>query len=106
MGPIFDNGPKDPLPYVPLPSYDKGGYVPDTGAANLHAGEFVVTRNADNLNVQADPLTREELKQIKQVLTDIKEQNKRYQESDLRIAGDIASSTKQQAEVSRRVANG
>jgi len=39
------------------------------------------------------------------VLTDMRDQNRRYQEADLRVSEDMESSLKQQAEQTRRIAN-
>ena len=52
-----------------------------------------------------DDLSHEELAQIKTVLTDMRDQNRRYQEADLRVSEDMESSLKQQAEQTRRIAN-
>ena len=80
-----------------------------TGPAMLHAGEFVVTKNADNMTVNSgngEGVSREELAEIKNVLVDIREQNRRYQEDDLALTGEMENSLKQASEASRRIANG
>ena len=46
------------------------------------------------------------MSQILNVLVDIKEQNRRYQESDLATSRDMESSLKTQTEQQRKIANG
>ena len=101
-----------PVPYPvygpdrELQKYADGGAVDRTGPAMLHAGEFVVTRTADNLNVQTgDNEQSGDLAQVLDVLVDIREQNRRYQEADLATSRDMESSLKTQTEQQRRVAN-
>lgn len=87
--------------------YAEGGMVPRTGLAQLHAGEFVVTKNADNLNITStgNNMSSEELAEIRAVLVDIREQDRRYQEQDLDLSREMEGSMKTQAETARRVAN-
>jgi TP901 family phage tail tape measure protein len=101
-----------PVPYPvfgpdrQLQQYADGGSVDRTGPAMLHAGEFVVTKTADNLNVQTgDSGASGDMAQILNVLVDIREQNRRYQEADLATSRDMESSLKTQTEQQRRAAN-
>jgi len=93
-------------PYI-LGLFANGGQVEKTGLYQMHAGEFVVTKSADNLTVVPgdDELTQEELAEIKQVLMDIRDQNRKYQEMDLANSREMESSLKLQAETARRVSN-
>jgi len=91
-----------------FPQYADGGMVDRTGPAMLHAGEFVVTKTADNLNVNTaggEGASSSELTEIKTVLIDILDQNRRYQERDIALTSDMETSLKTQAETSRRIAN-
>jgi TP901 family phage tail tape measure protein len=84
-----------------------GGYVGQTGMHQLHAGEFVINRSANNVSpAPTNELTQDELAQIRLVLTDIRDQQRRYQEADLESSRQMESSLKQQAEQQRRIANG
>ena len=72
----------------------------------LHAGEFVVTKTADNLSVRTgDDEESGDMGQILDVLVDIREQNRRYQDADLATSRDMESSLKTQTEQQRRIAN-
>jgi TP901 family phage tail tape measure protein len=97
-------GTKDPISPYKYPKYQSGGYVDETGPAYLHAGEFVVNPHRNNLTAVApsDRDTQEELKAIRTLLSDIKEQQRRYQDSDLETTREMSSSMKQQAEQTRR----
>jgi len=88
-------------------SFATGGAVDQTGLHQLHAGEFVV--NAARTNISPPPtneLSTQELTEIRTVLSDIREDNRRYHESDLAASKDIDSNMKQQTEQTRRLANG
>lgn len=90
-----------------LPAYADGGAVDRTGPAMLHAGEFVVTKTADNLNVSTgDDETSGDMSQVLNVLVDIREQNRRYQEEDLRKTDEIEQNLRIQTEQQRRAVNG
>jgi hypothetical protein len=85
----------------------EGGLVDKTGPYQMHAGEFVVTASKDNLSIAGgENLTSAELTQIKTVLVDIREQQRRYQEEDARTTKSMESSLKTQAEQQRRANNG
>jgi TP901 family phage tail tape measure protein len=87
--------------------YATGGYVSQTGMAMVHAGEFVINKAANNVSPAPDnSLTEAELREIRNVLVDIREDNKRYQEADLSTAREMEASMKDQAETTRRMANG
>jgi len=97
----------DPIPYNPLGAFASGGYVDRTGLYQLHAGEFVIDKNRDTIKPSDDDnLSSRELKEIRNVLGDIRDQQRRYQEEDLRVSGEMESSLKQQTEQNRRMANG
>ena len=90
----------------PMQQYADGGSVDSTGPAMLHAGEFVVTKSADNLSVQTgDSEESGDMGQVLAVLVDIREQNRRYQDADLATSRDMESSLKTQTEQQRRIAN-
>ncbi len=92
--------------YTPQ-SYDRGGRVEETGMHMLHAGEFVVNRERNNIVPPSNDggLTRTELREIKNVLVDIRESNRRYQEDDVAATRDVGSAINDQAETIRRFAN-
>jgi len=95
-----------PIIIPPYPGYADGGAVDRTGPAMLHAGEFVVTKTADNLSVSTgDNEESGDMAQVLNVLVDIREQNRRYQEADLATSRDMESSLKTQTEQQRRIAN-
>ena len=98
----------DPIKYDPYKKgFATGGYVGQTGLHQLHAGEFVINKSANNVSpVQDNELTVAELSQIRTVLSDIRDQQRRYQEADLASSRNIESSMKQQAEQTRRASNG
>ena len=88
-------------------SFATGGYVGQTGMHQLHAGEFVINRSANNVSPTADAdLTARELKQIRQELGDIKEQNRQYYQDDLKVGRGIESGVTQTAEQQRRMSSG
>jgi len=98
----------DPIKYDPYKKgFATGGYVGQTGLHQLHAGEFVINKSANNVSpAQDNELTVAELSQIRTVLSDIRDQQRRYQEADLASSRNIESSMKQQAEQTRRTSNG
>ncbi len=91
-----------------IEQFAKGGSVDQTGLYQLHAGEFVVTRSTDNLNVATntgDQMSSNELSEIRSVLVAIREQDRRYQDSNLEANRGMESSLKEQNEQARRIAN-
>ncbi len=97
----------DPIKYDPYQgSLAIGGSVDQTGLYQLHAGEFVINPSANNVSPVGDnELSTQELTQIRLVLGDIRDQNRRYHEADLEASRDMDSSMRQQAEQTRRIAN-
>jgi hypothetical protein len=96
----------DPIKYDP--GFALGGSVNRTGLYQLHAGEFVVTKSQNNLAVTTSGggESSDELKEISLTLRDIRDQSRRYQEEHLATSRDMESSMKDQAETTRRFANG
>ena len=92
--PIIDDG---------ISPFATGGYVNETGMYQLHAGETVINRNATTAN---ENLTANELGQIRQVLSEIREQNRQYYQDDLKVGRGIESGVTQTAEQQRKMANG
>jgi TP901 family phage tail tape measure protein len=82
-----------------IPAFSSGGPVESTGPILAHGGEHVITSDRSNLVVNVNQKGIEELREL---LREIRDQNRRYQDQDLKDSGAIKRAITEQAESSRR----
>ena len=106
-------------------SYGSGGYVPNDGLYQLHAGEFVIDRQQDTITPVIDigdgrtrpfddggnagfveQRTYNETKEVKLTLVELRDLFRRYMEQDLAASRELGNEMKQQTENQRRAVNG